>query len=80
MSRRAGRFLALPPDMAADVLREGGACRDALIRLLLMRLKPGVPAYQAGLDALDGIAEAITGHRNYFHLEMAPSITTTRRT
>lgn len=71
MVRRSVRYDKLPPSLTVTVLRMLGACRAAVVADVLTRSRPFSPTYRAGLDvldAIDGLAEALTGQRDLFHI------------
>ena len=55
---------------AREALRSAGECRAACVQVIT-QAPIGGPAYVAArqvLDAIDGLAEVLTGDRRHFHL------------
>ena len=56
--------------MTAATVEALRACRAFVVRDVLARVRPFSPTYRAGLDVLDAIdrlAEALTGRRDILH-------------
>lgn len=61
----------LPKDVADDALKSAGECRKHCIRVLTNAPinEPAYAAAQAVMEAIDGLAEVLTGDRRHFHLK-----------